>query len=139
MANHPAKGGVFTEVDIVRHVVKDLIESYAKDQEIKAQKHGDDNIGHVDQSSLHEQKKTVFKLYMRIWITASRQVRTLCEKNEGRPVELKHIGFFYKKKDQNFFSFVPNSDLTYDAKLRIAEHNAENQPVLPAEVRVFQT
>ena len=31
MANQ-GKGGVYTEIDIVRYIVKDLIESYSKDQ-----------------------------------------------------------------------------------------------------------
>lgn len=32
MANQGNKGGVYTEVDVVRFIVKDLIESYAKEK-----------------------------------------------------------------------------------------------------------
>jgi hypothetical protein len=35
---------------------------------------------------------------MRIWITAVRHVRQQCEKNEGKAVELRHIGLFFKRK-----------------------------------------
>ena len=71
------KGGILTEVDIVRFIVKDLIESYAQDKEQSRKylpvnaplmKKPEDNEAVV----LNKQKKTVFKLYMRLWITCMR-------------------------------------------------------------------
>jgi hypothetical protein len=72
---------------------------------------------------------------MRIWITAARHVRTQCEKNEGKAVELKHIGLFFKRKNENKYGYVPNSELLEDGRLHIADINHENYPTLPAEVR----
>ena len=89
-----------------------------------------------DQESIYEQKKSVFKLYMRIWVTAVRQVRSQCEKNENRPVELKHIGLFFKRKGDSLYTFVPNDELLNDARLHLADINTENAPALPAEVKL---
>jgi hypothetical protein len=93
--------------------------------------------GTADQESVYEQKKSVFKLYMRIWVTTVRQVRNQCEKNENRPVELKNIGLFFKRKGDSLYTFVPNDDLLNDARLRLAEINTENAPALPAEVNIL--
>lgn len=51
-------------------------------------------------------------------------------------MELKHIGLFYKGKDSNLFTFVPNEDLLLDAKLHLSGNAAENQPFLPRDVRL---
>jgi hypothetical protein len=88
-----------------------------------------------DSAAIHEQKKSVFKLYMRIWITAARHVRTQCERNEGKAVELKHIGLFFKRKGENKYGYVPNNDLLEEGRLHLAEVNYENYPTLPADVR----
>lgn len=79
-----------------------------------------------DKEDLHDQKKQVFKLYMRIWITAARQIKSQCEKQEGRPVELKHIGIFIKSKGDNY-TYVPNEELLADGRLKLATVNNENQ------------
>jgi hypothetical protein len=49
-------------------------------------------------------------------------------------MELKHIGLFYKAKDQNLYTFVPNEELMFDAKLHIGTVNSENQQTLPRDV-----
>ena len=72
---------------------------------------------------------------MRIWITAARHVRTQCERNEGKAVELKHIGLFFKRKGENKYGYVPNNDLLEEGRLHLAEVNYENYPTLPADVR----
>jgi hypothetical protein len=72
---------------------------------------------------------------MRIWITASRQIRTLCEKHDWRPFELKHIGSFFKPKGESYYCFVPNEDFISDGKLHLSDINNENQKRLPSEVR----
>lgn len=64
-----------------------------------------------------------------------RQVRAYCEKFESRPIEVKHIGLFYKAKGSQSFTFVPNEEFLLDCKLRLAENNDENQTNLPGEVR----
>lgn len=74
MANQ--KSGVHTEVDIVRHIVKDLIESYANEQDHnkRLSLFGKPPVrsSSEDKEDQHDQKKQVFKLYMRIWITVAR-------------------------------------------------------------------
>jgi hypothetical protein len=72
---------------------------------------------------------------MRIWITAARHVRTQCERNEGKAVELKQIGLFFKRKGENKYGYVPNNDLLEEGRLHLAEVNYENYPTLPADVR----
>jgi hypothetical protein len=74
---------------------------------------------------------------MRIWITAARQVRQQCEKNEGKAVELRHIGLFFKRKGDSKYGYVPNEDLLNEGRLRLAEVNSENFPALPADVRLM--
>jgi hypothetical protein len=49
-------------------------------------------------------------------------------------MELRHIGLFYKARDTNLYTFVPNEDLLLDGKLHLASTNVENQPLLPKDV-----
>lgn len=73
---------------------------------------------------------------MRIWITCMRQIRNHCDRFEGRPIELKHIGLFYKiNKDVSQYSYIPNEDLLLDGRLRLAQENDENKVSMPKEVR----
>lgn len=76
--------GVQTEIDIVRHIVKDLIDSYSQEKDSAAKRFlplgtpaRSQSLDRTPEESaaLHEQKKAIFKLYMRIWITCVRQVR----------------------------------------------------------------
>lgn len=143
------RNGVYTEVDIVRHIVKDLIESYNEDKHkkktfmpigVNAPPRSQSQLAEDEeqQESMFKQKKTVFKLYMRIWITCVRQIRNMCEKHEGKPVELRHIGVFFKPSDSNNFAFVPNEDLLYDAKIRVGTENEENFKKVPSYVRIIK-
>jgi hypothetical protein len=77
---HQPPRGVQTEIDIVRHIVKDLIESYSEEKDATAKRFQPLRTQSVDRTpeenlAIHEQKKAIFKLYMRIWITCVRQVR----------------------------------------------------------------
>ena len=58
----------------------------------------------------------------------------MCDKQEGRPIELKHIGVFYKVKDSDLYTFIPNEELMLDGKLHIANLNNENHNFLPSDV-----
>lgn len=62
----------------------------------------------------------------------------MCEKHEGKPVELRHIGVFFKPSDSNNFAFVPNEDLLYDAKIRVGTENEENFKKVPSYVRIIK-
>lgn len=117
-------------MDVVRHIVKDLIDSYLSEKEFqkrflpvgmhppRAFSEGTDN---EEVQVIQLQKKTVFKLYMRIWITCMRQIRNHCDRFEGRPIELKHIGLFYKlHKEGSQYSYIPNEDLLLDGRLRLS-------------------
>lgn len=64
-----------------------------------------------------------------------RQVRQHCERFDGRPIELKHIGLFYKaNRDTAKFTFIPNEDFLLDGKLKLGSDNAENKLVMPKEI-----
>ena len=104
---------VYTEVDIVRHIVKDLIDSLRTDGK------------EVLSENLHDEKKELFKLYMRIWVCCMRQVRGHCERFERRPIEIKHLGLVFK--DKGITTFVPLPELLADAKLHLSEPNDENK------------
>ena len=108
-------------MDVVRVIVKDLIESLGTD--------GKEALS----ENLLDEKKELFKLYMRIWVCCMRQVRGHCERFERRPIEIKHIGLVFK--DKGITTFVPLPELLADAKIHIGEPNDENQPTLPTKVK----
>lgn len=118
-----SKQSVYTEVDIVRHIVKDLIENLrteGKDTPLS--------------ENLLDEKKELFKLYMRIWVSCMRQVRGHCERFDCRPIEIRGVGHVYKDHKSQVTTFVPAKALLDDAKVHIAEADSENQPSLSAKV-----
>jgi hypothetical protein len=115
-----AKQSVYTEVDIVRHIVKDLIENLKTDGALS--------------DNLQDEKKELFKLYMRIWVSCMRQVRGHCERFDSRPIEIRGIGHVYKDHKSQVTTFVPAKALLEDAKVHIGEADSENQASLSVKV-----
>ena len=113
-----SKQSVYTEVDIVRSIVKDLIESLRTE--------GKEALS----ENLAEEKKDLFKLYMRIWVSCMRQVRGHCERFDSRPIEIRGLGHVFKDHKTQVTTFVPATALLEDAKVHIGEADSENQASL---------
>lgn len=109
-----SKQSVYTEVDIVRTIVKDLIENLKTE--------GKDSLS----ENLVEEKKELFKLYMRIWVSCMRQVRGHCERFDSRPIEIRGLGHVYKDHKTQVTTFVPAKTLIEEAKVHIGEIDSEN-------------